>query len=38
MKNATIETKYESIEQVFNYFSKVYDIEYRVIENKIVIN
>ncbi|MEJ4089775.1 FecR family protein [Galbibacter orientalis] len=36
--NATIETKYESIEQVFNYFSKVYDIEYRVIENKIVIN
>ncbi|WP_417443151.1 FecR family protein [Joostella sp.] len=36
--NATIETEYESIEQVFNYFSKVYSIEYKVIENKIVIN
>lgn len=36
--NATIETKHESIEQVFNYFNKVYQIEYRIIENKIIIN
>lgn len=35
--NATIETEHESIEQVFNYFNKVYQIEYRIIENKIII-
>jgi len=36
--NATIETKLETIEQVFNYFNKVYEIEYKIIENKIIIN
>lgn len=36
--NATIETKHETIEQVLNYFNKVYHIEYSIIENKIIIN
>ncbi|MDO6605187.1 FecR family protein [Arenibacter palladensis] len=36
--NATIETQHESIEQVFNYFNKVYQIEYKIIENKIIIH
>ena len=36
--NATIETDNESIVQVFNYFKKVYQIEYSIVENKIVIN
>ncbi|SIT13786.1 FecR family protein [Zobellia uliginosa] len=36
--NATIETDHESIEQVFNYFNKVYRIEYQIVENKIIIN
>lgn len=36
--NATIETQHETIEQVLNYFNKVYQIEYRIVENKIIIN
>ncbi|MGJ8735820.1 FecR family protein [Zobellia laminariae] len=36
--NATIETDYETIEQVLNYFNKVYKIEYQIVENKIIIN
>lgn len=36
--NATIETKHETIEQVFNYFNKVYQIEYQILDNKIIIN
>jgi len=36
--NATIETEYETIEQVFNYFNKVYQIEYKIIDNKIIIH
>ncbi|MCK0147662.1 DUF4974 domain-containing protein [Arenibacter sp. F26102] len=36
--NATIETEHETIEQVFKYFNKVYQIEYKIIENKIIIN
>ena len=36
--NATIETNYETIEQVLNYFNKVYQIDYTVVENKIIIN
>lgn len=36
--NATIETNNESIEQVLSYFEKVYDIDYKIIENKVVIN
>ncbi|GGW48517.1 FecR family protein [Arenibacter certesii] len=35
--NATIETQYETIEQVLNYFNKVYEIDYIIVENKIVI-
>ncbi|ASV31035.1 FecR family protein [Maribacter cobaltidurans] len=36
--NATIEVEYETIEQVLNYFNKVYQIEFKIIENKIIIN
>jgi transmembrane sensor len=36
--NATIETDHESIVQVFNYFKKVYQIDYSVVENKIIIH
>ncbi|AOW11350.1 hypothetical protein EM308_10810 [Flavobacterium gilvum] len=36
--NATIETDHETIEQVFNYFKKVYQIDYTIVENKIIIN
>ncbi|NKI27436.1 FecR family protein [Arenibacter sp. 6A1] len=36
--NATIETQHETIEQVLNYFNKVYQIEYIIVENKIIIN
>ncbi|WP_100611455.1 FecR family protein [Confluentibacter lentus] len=36
--NATIETKYETIDQVLNYFNKVYQIQYSIIENKVIIN
>lgn len=36
--NATIETDHESIVQVFNYFKKVYQIDYSIVENKIIIN
>jgi len=36
--NATIETKHETIEEVFRYFNKVYQIEYQIVENKIIIN
>jgi ferric-dicitrate binding protein FerR (iron transport regulator) len=36
--NATIETDDETIEKVFDYFSKVYDIDYDIVENKIIVN
>ncbi|CAM4241239.1 FecR family protein [Zobellia roscoffensis] len=36
--NATVETNHETIEQVFEYFNKVYQIEYQIVENKIIIN
>lgn len=36
--NATIELNHETIEQVFNYFNKIYRIEYQIVENKIIIN
>ncbi|MBD0776163.1 DUF4974 domain-containing protein [Maribacter sp. ANRC-HE7] len=36
--NATIEMNQETIEQVFNYFNKIYRIEYQIVENKIIIN
>lgn len=35
--NATIETERETIDQVFNYFNKVYQIKYSKVENKIII-
>ncbi len=36
--NATIETNREPIEKVLDYFDRVYDIEYEVVNNKIIIN
>ena len=36
--NANIEVDNETIEQVLNYFNKVYQIEYTIVNNKIVIN
>jgi len=36
--NANIEVNNESIEQVLGYFNKVYQIEYTIVNNKIVIN
>ncbi|MEO8236950.1 MAG: FecR family protein [Flavobacterium sp.] len=36
--NATVETDHESIDQVFRYFKKVYQIEYSIVENKIIIH
>ncbi|NMH86755.1 FecR family protein [Flavivirga algicola] len=36
--NASIEVDNESIEQVLNYFNKVYEIEYEIINNEILIN
>lgn len=35
--NASIEVEKETIYQVLDYFKKVYDIEYRIVNNKIVI-
>lgn len=35
--NATFETDSESIDQVLNYFNMIYDIDYRIVENKIII-
>lgn len=36
--NATIEVDKETIEEVLNYFNKVYQIEYSIVNNKIIIN
>tara|TARA_R110002167_G_scaffold91462_1_gene246156 strand:+ start:1590 stop:2750 length:1161 start_codon:yes stop_codon:yes gene_type:complete len=36
--NATIEINNETIEQVFSYFNKVYQIEFEIMENNIIIN
>ena len=36
--NATIDTEEEKIEDVLNYFNKIYNIEYQVYNNKIIIN
>ncbi|WP_298501723.1 FecR family protein [uncultured Maribacter sp.] len=36
--NASIGVDDETIEQVLNYFNKVYEIEYEIINNKILIN
>ncbi|WP_418502278.1 FecR family protein [Flagellimonas sp.] len=34
---ATIETERETIEQVMSFFNRVYEIEYRLVGNKIII-
>ena len=36
--NATIEVDNETIEKVFDYFNKVYEIKYEIVNNKIVIH
>ena len=36
--NASIDTEEEKIEDVLNYFNKIYNIEYQVYNNKIIIN
>ncbi len=36
--NATIEVKKETLEDVLNYFNKVHNIQYQIINNKVVIN
>ncbi|QXP56236.1 FecR family protein [Cellulophaga sp. HaHa_2_95] len=36
--NASIEVERESLEEVLNYFNKVYAIEYQVVNNKVIIN
>lgn len=36
--NGTIETENETIEQVLSYFNTLYDINYSIVENTIVIN
>ena len=36
--NATIEIDKETIEDVLSYFNKVYQIEYSIVNNKIIIN
>jgi hypothetical protein len=36
--NATFETEKESLEQIFEYFNEVYDIDYQIYNGKIIIN
>ena len=36
--NASIDTEEEKIEDVLNYFNKIYNIEYQIFNNKIIIN
>jgi hypothetical protein len=36
--NATFETKKETLELVFEYFNEIYDIDYQIFNNKIIIN
>ena len=36
--NASIDTEEEKIEDVLNYFNKIYNIEYQLFNNKIIIN
>ena len=36
--NASIDTENEKIEDVLNYFNKIYNIEYQLFNNKIIIN
>ena len=36
--NATFKTKKETLEQIFEYFKKIHDINYKVFNNKIIID
>ena len=36
--NATIDVNSEHIEQVLEYFNKIYEIDYEIVNNKIIIN
>ena len=36
--NASIDVEDEKIEEVLNYFNKIYNIEYQLFNNKIIIN
>ena len=36
--NAAIDVENENIEQVLEYFNKIYNIEYQIFNNKIIIN
>ena len=36
--NASIDTENEKIEDVLSYFNKIYNIEYQIFNNKIIIN
>ena len=36
--NAAIDVENENIEQVLDYFNKIYNIEYQIFNNKIIIN
>lgn len=36
--NASIDIDEEKIEEVLNYFNKIYNIEYQIFNNKIIIN
>tara|TARA_B100000902_G_scaffold251634_1_gene238099 strand:- start:3142 stop:4311 length:1170 start_codon:yes stop_codon:yes gene_type:complete len=36
--NAAIDVENEKIEEVLNYFNKIYNIEYQIFNNKIIIN
>ena len=36
--NASIDVENEKIEEVLNYFNKIYNIEYQLFNNKIIIN
>jgi len=36
--NASIEVDKETIEEVLSYFNKLYEIEYKIVDNKVFIN
>jgi hypothetical protein len=36
--NAAIDVNNEDIEMVLEYFNKIYNIEYKIFNNKIIIN
>ena len=36
--NATIDVENDTIDQVLEYFNKIYDIDYTIINNEVIIN